>query len=181
MKTPDDVLDFWFSARVRPQWFAASPELDEEIRATFLDTCRAAAAGRLTDWAQSPRGALALVILLDQFPRNLFRGDARAFAAGTQALRVAGAAIDRGFDARLSDEQKGFLYLPFMHSESLDDQNRSVALHEQAGLTDNLKWARHHRALIERFGCFPHRNAVLGRESTPQERTYLEQEDAFKG
>ena len=181
LKTPERVLDFWFSDRVRSRWFDASAAFDEEIRATFGDTYRAAAEGELLDWARSPEGALALVIVLDQFPLNMFRGKPASFAGEAQARRVAAEAIARGFDATLNDEQKGFLYLPFMHSEDLDDQRRSVDLYERAGLEDGLKWARHHLAIVERFGRFPHRNAVLGRESTPEERAYLEQEDAFKG
>jgi len=169
------ILAFWFEARVRPLWFRATAAFDQEIRDRFLPVFEAAAGGRLVAWARTPEGTLALVIVLDQFPLNMFRGSARAYATGEQALRVAEAAIGHGFDAGLAPEQKHFLYLPFMHSESREDQRRAVALFAAAGLEDALRWARHHQAIIERFGRFPHRNALLGRESTPEELAFLQQ------
>ncbi len=181
IKTADDVLAFWFSDRARSLWFAREAAFDGEIRRTFAATYQAAAAGRLHAWEGSPPGALALVIVLDQFALNMFRGDARGFATEAEARRIAAQAIARGFDAALSDEQKGFLYMPFMHSEDLADQQRAVELYQRAGLQDNLHYARHHRALIRRFGRFPHRNAILGRQSTPEEQDYLAQPDAFRG
>jgi len=181
IKTVWDVLDFWFSERVRPLWFNSTPAFDRELTERFLTTYQAAAAGALDGWAATPEGALALVIVLDQFPLNMFRGRPESFATEAHARDVARRAIDNGFDQSLSGEQKGFLYLPFMHSEELRDQDRSVELYEKAGLEDSLRWARHHRELIRRFGRFPHRNAILGRESTPQEREYLASKDAFLG
>jgi uncharacterized protein (DUF924 family) len=124
---------------------------------------------------------LALVIVLDQFPLNMFRGQRESFATEAAAREAAVQAIAWGFDQSLTDEQKAFLYLPFMHSEDLADQDRAVALYEGAGLENSLKWARHHRELIRRFGRFPHRNAILGRPSTPEELAYLGSAGAFKG
>jgi uncharacterized protein (DUF924 family) len=179
--TAADILAFWFSARVRPLWFRSTPAFDAELTARFLPTFRAAAAGGLGPWQASAEGAVALAICLDQFPLNMFRGQAESFATEAAARVVADTAIARGFDRLLADEQKLFLYLPFMHSEDLGDQDRSVALFAAAGLTENLKYANHHRDIIRRFGRFPHRNAILGRESTAQEREYLASKEAFLG
>ncbi len=173
------MLTFWFSERVRPQWFDAASALDTEIREGFRATWRAAIAGRLTAWEETPAGALALTIVLDQFPLNMFRGTAQAFAGESAARAVAARAIERGFDAGLEDAGKAFLYLPYMHSERMADQERSVALFEAAGLKSNLKWACHHREVVRRFGRFPHRNAVLGRASTPEEVVWLESPEGY--
>ena len=179
--SPHDVVSLWFSERVKPLWFNSTPEFDAELREHFGETLRAAGRGELEDWMQSSEGALALVIVLDQFPLNIYRGQPEAFATEAASRRVAAAAIERGFDQAMSDIQRAFLYLPFMHSEEPADQDRSVTLFETAGLTDNVKWAKHHRNIIRRFGRFPHRNAILGRESTPEELAYLNSEEAFKG
>ena len=121
-----------------------------------------------------PEGALALLILLDQFPRNMFRGAARAFATDPLARAIAAGALLKGFDAQVPPEMRGFFYLPFMHSEDLADQERCVALYQAAGDADGLKWAQEHADIIRRFGRFPHRNAVLGRASTPEEQAFLD-------
>ena len=176
-----EVVAFWFAPTVRPLWFAATPDFDEALRARFLATYRAAAAGQLADWDTTAEGALALVIVLDQFPLNLFRGRPKRFATEAAARLVADRAIARGFDRALPAEQRLFLYLPFMHGESLADQERSVRLYQQPGLEDSLRFARHHRDLIRRFGRFPHRNAILGRASTPEELAYLASPEAFHG
>lgn len=178
---PADVVAFWFAPDVRPLWFAATPHFDEQLRARFLTTYRVAAAGRLTDWETTAEGALALVIVLDQFPLNLFRSQPESFATEATARAVADRAIVRGFDRAVPPIQRQFLYLPFMHSEALADQERSVRLYQQPGLEDGLRFARHHRDLIARFGRFPHRNAILGRTSTPEERAYLASPGAFHG
>lgn len=177
--TADDVLDFWFSEAMRPRWFDSTPGLDQAIRLRFEALWQDAAAGRLADWQDAPERALALVIVLDQLPLNMFRGQAKAFATEAQAVAVAGGAVARGYDRGLSDDARRFLYLPFMHSESLADQDRAVALFEAAGL--DARWAEHHRDLVRRFGRFPHRNALLGRPSTPEELAYLASPHAFKG
>lgn len=177
--SPKGLLDFWFAEPARRRWFRSTPEFDAEIRERFESTWRAAAGGELSDWEETPRGALALVILLDQLPLNMFRGRPEGHATEAASRAVAERAIARGFDARLDDVEKAFLYLPFMHSEDLADQDRSVALFESAGLTDNLKWARHHREIVRRFGRFPHRNAVFGRSSTAEESAWLASPEAF--
>ncbi len=176
-----EIVAFWFAEAVKPLWFAATPEFDEALRERFLTTYRAAATGRLEDWEQTSPGALALVIVLDQFPLNLFRGQPGSFATEAAARSVADRAIAGGFDRALSPEQRSFLYLPFMHGEALADQERSVRLYQQAGLEESLRFDRHHRDLIRRFGRFPHRNAILGRESSPGEIAYLASPEAFLG
>jgi uncharacterized protein (DUF924 family) len=121
------------------------------------------------------------VIVLDQFPLNMFRGEAQSYSTGEQALEVAADAVARGLDRELEGERLAFLYMPFMHSENPGDQEQSVALFEAAGLEDNLRFARHHRELIRRFGRFPHRNAILGRPSSAEELAYLASKEAFLG
>jgi len=175
------VLDFWFSDEVKPLWFRSTPAFDDALRERFLAIWQAAAAGELDSWRESPEGALALVIVLDQFPLNMFRGKAESFSTEALSREVAQAAIDRGWDRELDRSCLAFLYLPFMHSENLADQDRSVALFEAAGLVDNLRFAQHHRELIRRFGRFPHRNAILGRPSSEEELAYLASKEAFHG
>lgn len=167
-----EIVTFWQNAGA-DRWFKKDTAFDEEIRARFLATHEAAAATKLKSWDQNAQGALALLILLDQFPRNMFRGDARTYATDPLARAVAAGALVRGFDSQLPQELRGFFYLPFMHSEDLADQERSVALYRAAGL-ENLKYAEEHAEIIRRFGRFPHRNAVLGRVTTPEERTFLD-------
>lgn len=175
------LITFWFSDPVRARWFHSTPEFDAMLRAKYLDLWESARAGALSDWESTPDGALALLIVLDQFPLNMFRGDPRSFATEAASRAVAGRAIARGFDQALTPEQQSFLYMPYMHSEDLSDQDRSVALFEAAGLLRNLEFARHHREIVKRFARFPHRNAVLGRSSTPEEQAWLASPDAFKG
>ena len=179
--SPQAILDTWFSERAKPLWFRSTEAFDRELAERFGATVEAALAGRLQHWADTPTGALALVIVLDQLPLNIYRGRARAFAGEAKAREIAARAIERGDDTGLNQEQKVFLYLPFMHSENLADQDRAVALFETAGLKENLRYARHHRDIVRRFGRFPHRNAILGRESTPQELKYLNSPEAFTG
>jgi len=181
MTTPEQVIEFWFSGRVQPLWFHSTTEFDAELAERFLPTWQAARQRALSDWEDTADGALALVIVLDQFPLNMFRGRPEGYSTEAAAREVAGRAIARGFDASLDDAQKAFLYMPYMHSETLADQDRSVTLFREAGLTENLKFAEHHRDLVQRFGRFPHRNAILGRESTPQELAYLASDEAFHG
>ncbi len=183
--TPDVILDFWFSEgpdTPREAWFRKDAGFDDSIRARFTPPEREDA---LADWAETPQGALALIILLDQFPRNLHRGSARAFAWDGRALGLARAMLAGRQDLALTPTQRLFAYLPFEHSESMADQDLSVAL--TGGLRDTAHIARPggaiayawaHRAVIARFGRFPHRNAVLGRSSTPAEVAYLAQPGA---
>ncbi|MGA7800818.1 MAG: DUF924 family protein [Gammaproteobacteria bacterium] len=179
--TVEQVLSFWYGQSMRDCWFKSTPELDRQILERFGNTHRSAAEGRLDHWARTPEGALALVIVLDQFPLNMYRGRPESFATEGSARQVAVHAIDAGFDGAMDAEQKIFLYMPLMHREDIADQDRAVALFEAAGLEHNLKWARHHREIVRRFGRFPHRNAILGRASTPDELEYLNSRDAFLG
>lgn len=176
-----DILDFWFSANTRAFWFKKSPTLDQTISLRFDALYQRAAQGLLEDWQTQVTGALALVIVLDQFPLHLYRGQGRSFATEKNARDVAGHAITCGFDQRMKAEEKSFLYMPFMHSEALTDQQRAIDLYTAAGLNDDLKYARHHYRIIEQFGRFPHRNAALGRISSEQERQYLNAPGAFHG
>jgi uncharacterized protein (DUF924 family) len=178
---PQTLLEFWFDPQHTPLWFNSTSAFDATIRERFEAAWEAARKGRLEQWRKTPEGALALVILLDQMPLNMYRGRPESFATEAQAREVAQAALEAGWDAALEAAGKAFLYMPFMHSEAEADQARSVALFEAAGLTDNLKWARHHQDLILRFGRFPHRNAILGRQSTDEELAYLDSEEAFTG
>ncbi len=179
--TPQMVIDFWFSPEVEKHWFNSTPALDREILERFEQLWISAAAGELDDWRNSALGALALVIVLDQFPLNMFRNQATAFETEQQAVTITLQAIDDGLDSALSGSQLAFLYMPLMHSENMKDQDLSVRLYEKAGLKANEKFARHHREIVRRFGRFPHRNAVLGRKSSTEEITYLESPQAFKG
>jgi uncharacterized protein (DUF924 family) len=189
----DELLEFWFGADLdspaavaqrNELWFGGAAQTDREIRARFADLPDRAAAGALDGWLAAPRSALALVIALDQLPRNLFRGTTRGFAYDARAVEVASASLDAGFDRDLHPLEAGFFYMPFQHAERLDLQERSVALFEalrssapaalRPGLEEWAGYARRHRDVIARFGRFPHRNALLGRHSTAAESTYLE-------
>jgi long-chain acyl-CoA synthetase len=171
--TPQGVLDFWFG--VDPEkWYKKDDAFDAEIREQFLATYEAAAGGQLSEWGQTPESALALVIVLDQFPRNMFRSSPRAFAADSLALATAKCAVERGFDKSLEVQKRTFFYLPYEHSENLDDQERGVALNRASGDAESLKWAELHADIIRRFGRFPHRNAVLGRNTTAEEEAFLD-------
>lgn len=174
MPGPKDVLEFWFSPRARPHWFESDAGLDEEIRSRFGPLWEHASSGGCDAWASSSEGALALIIVLDQFPRNMFRGDARSFASDEQALDVSRRAVDAGLDSDLDATQRQFLYMPHMHSEQLEDQERACELFGGPGMP-GPEWAEKHKVIIERFGRFPHRNEVLGRTSTPEEVAFLEQ------
>lgn len=176
------ILEFWFGqdqpygAR-RSFWFSKQPGIDAEVRRCFSAHYQWAMAGDLNVWRDSVEGCLALVLLLDQFPRNMFRGTPQAFAADRLARKVAGHGISRGFDQAPPPVQRMFFYLPFEHSENLPDQERAVALtasfKDISGMADVHEYALRHRDVIARFGRFPHRNAILGRESTPEEMEFL--------
>jgi uncharacterized protein (DUF924 family) len=179
LATPDEVLAFWRDAGPE-KWFAKDETFDQACRDRFMPTYEAAARGDLNEWELTPEGALAVILLLDQFPRNMFRGQRETYKTDPVALMVADRAIERGFDHKVEPEFRRFFYLPFMHSESLRHQERSVTLNEALGEEDSIHWARHHHDIIARFGRFPHRNALLGRETTPEEEAFL-QEDSFRG
>jgi uncharacterized protein (DUF924 family) len=169
--TPAAVVQFWREAGPR-RWFRQDDAFDGLFRSRFLCAHEEAAAGRLGSWADSPEGALALVLLLDQFPRNAFRGTPRMYATDALARAAADAAIAAGHDLCVDAQLRQFFYLPFMHSEHLPDLDRCCALMEPLG-GENLRYARHHRDVVARFARFPHRNAVLGRESTREEERFL--------
>jgi uncharacterized protein (DUF924 family) len=171
---PSDVLAFWREAGP-DRWYAQNEAFDAEVRRRYFALWRNAAAGQLDAWEQSDDGALALVIVLDQFPRNMFRGDARAYSSDALAREVTSRAIDRGTDARIAEDLREFLYMPLMHSEHLSDQFRCVDLFRVPGATDNLKYAEDHPAIIQQFGRFPHRNSILGRATTAEEQAFLDQ------
>ncbi len=181
------VLRFWFGEageasyqERRRFWFGKQPEFDAAIREQFRQLHEQAASGQLKDWSQKPEGCLALILLLDQFSRNMFRDSPQAFATDAQALALAQQAVAAGFDQALTPLQRIFLYLPFEHSEQLADQTRSVELFEQLyqqapALSDVWDYAQRHQAVIKQFGRFPHRNAILGRDTTAEEAEFLQQ------
>lgn len=171
--TPDAVLDFWFRELTREEWFEPSEGLDEAIHERFGATHLALVRGEIENWRSSPAERLAGIIVLDQFSRNIYRGTPLVFAADWIALREAGLAIDAKADLDLPPEQRCFLYLPFEHSENLEDQDRSVELFRALGDAEYLDYAERHRDVIREFGRFPHRNRFLGRESTGAELDYL--------
>jgi len=172
MTGPEAVLVFWRA--VGPdRWFNKDADLDAEIAARFGGVLAAAAKGDLASWEDTPQGALALTIVLDQFPRNMFRGDARTYAADAVARAVANRALARGYDRQVSERERQFFYLPFMHSESLADQERCLELAQGYGSEEFAKYAEQHADIIRRFGRFPHRNAVLGRVTTAGEQAFL--------
>lgn len=176
---PNDVLIFWRQAGPE-KWFKKVRAFDEAIRLKFEPVHHAAARGEHDAWSESAEGALALLILLDQFPRNLYRNSAHAFATDPKARGIARAAVEAGFDRQVEPNLRNFFYLPFEHSEDLADQDFGLALVAEAGIEDDLKWAAIHRDIIARFGRFPHRNPALGRVTTPEEQEFLD-EGGFAG
>jgi uncharacterized protein (DUF924 family) len=170
-----EVLGFWFAPERRKDWFEASEHFDAEVRRVLGPWHDAAASGRLLTWRESAEGALALCILFDQVPRNMFRGTPRAFATDPQARAVAHHAVEHGFDLAFEDQDRRiFVYLPLEHSEEPADQELCVALcRERIDDAEYLRYVERHREIIARFGRFPHRNRILGRESTPEEAAFL--------
>jgi uncharacterized protein (DUF924 family) len=173
--SPQDVLDFWFSEEAKKSWFEKTDAFDTTCRERLGIAAEAAKAGALDHWAETREGALALVILIDQVPRNIYRGTPAAFGSDAKALAVAKDAIARSFDAATPSDMRNFFYLPFQHSERLEDQERGMELYATNDVDDGLRWMRAHRDIIARFGRFPHRNAILGRDSTPEELEFLGQ------
>jgi uncharacterized protein (DUF924 family) len=168
----DEVLTFWFADSGR--WWKKDPAFDAEIRDRFLELYDAVVRDEREDWLETSRGALAYVIVLDQFSRNMFRASARMFESDPRALAATRRALDRSFDRGLSGDERMFLYMPFMHSEDIADQNRCVGLFASA-LQQWRPYAEAHRDIVRRFGRFPHRNALLGRPSTSEELEFLKQ------
>lgn len=179
MSRPEEILDFWFGGedRFREVWFRPDENFDRQVRERFSEDYEQAAAGKLDEWRTSPRGALALILLLDQFPRNLFRDDPRAYATDEKAREVADHAVSAGLDRGLEPLERTFVYLPFEHSEDARDQRRSIelflTLDSELDTSEILDYAVRHREVIERFGRFPHRNEALGRTPTPEEEAFL--------
>lgn len=173
LPSPADILAFWRDAGMA-KWYIKNDAFDAEVRHSFLGLWEAARAGELAEWEETDDGALALVIALDQFPRNMFRGDARTFSTDDQALAVAERAIARGADTRIEPNLIEFLYVPLMHSERLADQDRCIELFRTRGRPENLKFAEIHADIIRRFGRFPHRNLVLGRTTSAEEQAFLD-------
>jgi len=180
MIRPRDVLDFWFAAGPE-KWFKKSDDFDAEIRRRFGETHAQAAAGKLDGWAADAQGSLALILVLDQFSRNLWRNDHRAFAQDAKALALADDAVRRRFDVETPLTARKWFYMPYMHAEDLAAQERGIVYFAQR-LEDpeTMKFAVEHRDIIRRFGRFPHRNAILGRETTPEEQSFLD-EGGFAG
>jgi uncharacterized protein (DUF924 family) len=171
----EDILGFWLGFVGSGGWYEQDDAIDVEIRDRFRDVWETASRGDLDDWQDDPHTALALLILLDQFPRNIFRGEARAFSTDAKALTIAKAAVAAGYDREIPEPERQFFYLPYMHSEDLTDQHACVALiGERMTTGDNLHHANVHRAVIERFGRFPYRNAALGRQNTQAEQAYID-------
>lgn len=184
---PQDILDFWFGpvsdpnyGKPRKSWFVKDLHFDQQIREHFLDLHQLASRGDLRAWQAQPLSCLALILMLDQVPRHLFRNQPQAFASDALALTTADFALDQSYDRQLLPVQQWFLFLPFEHSEDLTHQRRAVHLFAQLDLSDPenascLDYAKRHMQVIERFGRFPHRNRILGRSSTPDEITFLQQ------
>ncbi|MBE9129339.1 MULTISPECIES: DUF924 family protein [unclassified Coleofasciculus] len=186
MSQVKEILEFWFGkpddadyGKKRKQWFTKNPAFDEDVRSRFLHDYQQAAGGQLNNWKTAPHSCLALIILLDQFPRNMFRGQPQAFATDSQALETAQHTIECGFAQELLPIQRWFIYMPFEHSENLKDQHQSVklfsTLKDDPNCSDGINYADRHLRVIERFGRFPHRNSILGRQTTPAEAEFLKQ------
>lgn len=171
----EDIIDFWFK-EITPQfWFKKDVHFDQEISKRFLTVYIAATQCELFHWRSTPLGCLAEVIVLDQFPRNIFRNSDKAFSSDSLALCLAQSAIDKGFDQEIPIAKRSFLYMPYMHSESLVIHDQALKLFATEGLENNLKFEIKHREIIKRFGRYPHRNGVLKRESSAEEKKFLQQ------
>jgi len=179
--TASDIINFWYSDDMRKGWFNSTPTLDFKIREKFEVVWKLASTGQFDEWKKTPEGCLALVILFDQLPLNMFRNQSKSFQTEQKAVAVTKHAIDQGFDQQLIKEQRPFLYMPLMHSENLSDQELSIKMFEALGVESNLRFANHHHDLIKQYARFPHRNVILGRKSTTEEIKYLSSQQAFKG
>jgi uncharacterized protein (DUF924 family) len=174
-----EILEFWFGELSPEQWYESTPEIDETIRSRFLSIHEELATSLPADAYHEADAALAAIIALDQFPRNMFRGTARAFATDNQAALLARNAVEKELDAQVAPERRQFIYMPLEHSEVMADQEHSVMLFSALGDPETLKYAEEHRDIIARFGRFPHRNRVLERESTPGEIAFLNAHQGF--
>ncbi len=181
MISAEDIIQFWYSAPMNKHWFKSTAEIDAFITENFQSVWHKAVQGEFDNWKHSAEGCLALILLFDQFPLNMFRGKANGFSTEANAIKLSLYGIEQDYDQQLAQSQLNFFYMPLMHSEKTEHQNLSVKMFEQAGLKDNARFAKHHRGIIQRFGRFPHRNSILARESTPDELDYLNSDKAFKG
>lgn len=179
--TAESIIDYWYSERMKPHWFNSTKELDQEIKTSYESIWKDAVKGNLSSWKESAQGCLALVIIFDQLPLNMFRGEVKSFSTEAMAVKITKLAIKNNFDQLIDKDKVAFLYIPLMHSENMEDQNLAVEMFEKACLEDNLKFAKHHRDIIKSFGRFPHRNEILQRESSQQEIDYLNSDNAFTG
>ncbi|EXA66977.1 DUF924 domain-containing protein [Acinetobacter variabilis] len=173
-----DILDFWFSPETQPNWFAKSDQFDQSLKEKFGDILEQASKAELWSWRKNADGRLAEILVLDQFSRNIFRDTPRAFAQDSLALALAQEAISQDLDKQLSPEQRSFLYMPFMHSESKLIHEFALKLFQRLGNPENLEYEIKHKIIIDRFGRYPHRNQILGRESTEEELSFLTQPDS---
>ena len=179
--TAKSILDFWYSEKVKSKWFNSSIEFDKEIKTLYEAVWKKALRGEYLSWSQSAEGCLALVIIFDQLPLNMFRGEVKSFSSELMAIKITKKAVELEFDQKIDKDKLSFLYMPLMHSENISDQDFSVKLFEKANLVENLRFAKHHQSIIKEFGRFPHRNDILRRKSTQAEVNYLNSDKAFKG
>ncbi len=177
--TAQDIVDYWYSDKMKKSWFNSTLELDMLIKKEYEFVWESALRGWLTDWEKTAIGCLALAIIFDQFPLNMFRGKAKSFQTEENAVKVTKLAIEQGFLAQLKTEQLAFLIMPLMHSENLTDQDLSVELFKKYNLTENLKFAEHHREIVKTYGRFPHRNQILDRKNSKNEQNYLAIQSPF--
>lgn len=181
MTRADEIIEFWYTEPMSKHWFSPTTEIDLLIFQKYGELWEQARNGELEKWCESATGCLALILVCDQFPLNMFRGEDRSFLTEAKAAELVLQGIDRGYDRQIKHSQLSFFYMPLMHSERMEHQNLAVEKFEQAGLKDNVRFAKHHRSIVERFGRFPHRNAILKRRSTQAEVDYLNSAEAFTG
>ena len=174
-----DIIEYWYSEKSKKHWFNSTPEVDSEIKQRFEDIWIRAQQDEFIDWVKSPEGCLALIILLDQVPLNMYRGKAISFKTEQQAIKTSLYAINKGFDKELKSDGLLFLFMPLMHSENITHQEMQVELFDKYDF--NLDFSRHHRDIVKKYGRFPHRNQILGREDTEIEKEYLLSDGAFMG
>jgi len=175
------IIEFWYSDLISKHWFNSTVEIDSLMRENYEALWRMAVQGELNDWRENAESCLALILLFDQFPLNMFRGKVESFSTEANAVQLTLYGIKQEYDAVLPQSQLNFFYMPLMHSELIEHQNLAVEKFAQAGLVDNVRFAKHHRKIIEQFGRFPHRNKIIGRVSSQAEQDYLNSDQAFKG
>jgi len=179
--TPEDIIQFWYSPQVKKRWFNSTHSFDREIKENYEYVWQMAVNDELLSWKESAVGCLALAIVLDQFPLNMYRDEKKSFSSEAKAIEISLYAIANDIPDQLPKQQLSFLFMPLMHSEAIADQQLSVQMFEKYQLVDNIRFAQHHHDLVKRFDRFPHRNKILERESTPEEIEYLNSANAFLG